>query len=158
VRIGEVFDVLDPLTDAGVRWWLAGGWGVAALLGRQTREHRDVDLAVDADDLAACRQVLAELGYRPETDWLPVRVELRAPGDRWVDVHPVVFDATGHGRQAGFDGAHFDYPPEAFANGTLDGRPVTCLSVRQQLAFHAGYQPRPQDAHDIAILNALAAS
>lgn len=38
----------------------------------------------------------------------PVRVELARPGMGWVDLHPVVFDATGHGRQADLDGGHFD--------------------------------------------------
>jgi lincosamide nucleotidyltransferase A/C/D/E len=83
----EVIRVLDAPDEAGVRHWVAGGWGVAPLAGRQTRRHRDLDLAVDADDLGSCLTALGRLGYAAETDWLPVRVELRAPGDRWVDVH-----------------------------------------------------------------------
>jgi len=155
VFIEDVFEVLDALSGAGVRFWLAGGWGVAVLVGRQTRAHRDLDLAVDADDLQICLLALNRLDYVTETDWLPVRIELRAPQDRWVDIHPVVFDDTGHGRQAGRDGQHFDYPPDAFTTGTLTGRPITCLSVDQQLAFHTGYQHRPQDVHDVALLGAL---
>lgn len=151
----EVREVLDALDAAGVRHWIGGGWGVAALVGRQTREHRDLDLAVHADDLDTCLHALGRLGYVAETDWLPVRIEVRAPGDRWVDVHPVAFDDAGHGRQAGLDGGHFDYPPAAFTTGTLAGREINCLSTAQQLAFHHGYPPRPQDLHDIALLRAL---
>ena len=99
-----------------MRYWVAGGWGVAALAGGQTRTHRDLDLAVDAGTLPACLQALASLGYVPETDWLPVRVEYAAPGELWVDVHPVTFDDAGHGRQHDLDGGHFDYPPEASAS------------------------------------------
>jgi lincosamide nucleotidyltransferase A/C/D/E len=155
MRIDDAIVVLDALDGAGVRYWVAGGWGVAALAGRQTREHRDLDLAVDAANLDGCLAVLGDLGYRAETDWLPVRIELRASGDRWVDVHPVTFDDHGHGRQAGPDGGHFEYPPDAFSRGSIAGRSVRCLSARQQRTFRSGYEHRPQDAHDLAQLDAL---
>jgi Aminoglycoside-2''-adenylyltransferase len=66
----------------------------------QTRLHRDLDLALDADNEAVALPALERRGYRLETDWRLVRVELVAGGRGWVDVHPVVFDATGQGRQA----------------------------------------------------------
>jgi hypothetical protein len=86
------------------RFGFAGGWGVDALVGRQTRSHRDLDLALDAGNEAAALRALQRRGYRVETDWRPVRIELVAEGRGWVDVHPVVFDATGHGRQADIGG------------------------------------------------------
>jgi lincosamide nucleotidyltransferase A/C/D/E len=153
--IEDVIQVLDALDGAGVRHWVGGGWGVAVLAGQQTREHRDLDLAVDAEDLDCCAAALGTLGYTAETDWLPVRIELRASGDRWVDVHPVTFDEHGHGRQAGPDGQHFDYPPRAFTSGSIAGRHVRCLSAHQQRLFRSGYEHRPQDAHDLAQLDAL---
>jgi hypothetical protein len=36
-------------------WALCGGWGVDAWLGRQTRDHDDIDLAVFEDGLEALR-------------------------------------------------------------------------------------------------------
>jgi lincosamide nucleotidyltransferase A/C/D/E len=153
MRVADVFQVIDALSEAGVRHWLAGGWGIAALAGEQTREHRDLDLAVDAAGLDRCLTLLTGLGYAPETDWLPCRIELRAAGDRWVDVHPVAFDEGGHGRQADLDGGFFEYPPDAFGNGSIAGRDVPCLSVRQQRLFHSGYELRPQDIHDLAVLD-----
>lgn len=155
VRTSEVIDVLAALDVAGVRYWVAGGWGVAALTGRQTRDHRDLDLAVDARDLPACLEALEQLRYRVETHCMPVRVELRAPGERWVNVHPVTFDLAGHGSQPDLDGGHFDYPPTAFADGSIGSRPVHCLSVEQQRHFRTGYEHRPQDVHDLADLDAL---
>ena len=155
MRADDVIEVLDRLDGAGVRYWVGGGWGVAALAGRQTREHRDLDLAVDADALDTCLQVLDQLGYTTETDWRPVRIELRAPGARWVDVHPVSFDADGHGHQPDLDGGHFGYPPTAFTTGSIGGRLVHCLSAQQQRHFRTGYEHRPQDRHDLAELDAL---
>jgi lincosamide nucleotidyltransferase A/C/D/E len=157
MQFAEVVQVLDALDSAGVRHWVAGGWGVDALAGRKTREHRDLDLAVDAAHFDACMAVLIALGYQVETDWLPLRVEVAAPGRRWVDVHPVAFDANGHGLQGEADGVHFDYPQDAFALGQIGARPVPCVSVAQQRAFHSGYEHRPQDEHDLGILDTLAA-
>ena len=157
MELVDVLSVTEALDRAGVRHWVAGGWGVDALVGRQTRPHRDLDLAVDAGQLPAVLALLRGQGYATETDWLPVRVELAAPGERWVDVHPVVFDADGHGRQAGLDGATFDYPATDLVVGSVDGHPLPCLSAGRQRAFHTGYPPRPQDRHDLALLAGLAA-
>lgn len=131
---------------------MGGGWGVDALVGRQTRPRRDLDLAVDARDEATAIAVLEERGYRVETDWSPVRVEFACAGVGWVDLHPVAFDHAGQGRQAGLDGSHFDYPTTAFVVGSLEGAQVPCLSLQQQVAFHDGYELRPVDLHDLQIL------
>jgi len=155
VDVEDVIVVLDALGGTGVRYWVAGGWGVTALVGRLTRPHRDLDLAVDAADLGRCLGLLGGLGYVAETDWLPSRIELRAPGDRWVDVHPVAFGEDGSGRQADLDGGSFEYPPDAFDRGRIAGRTVGCLSARQQRRFRSGYEHRPQDIHDLAQLDAL---
>jgi lincosamide nucleotidyltransferase A/C/D/E len=155
MRFDDVAAVLDALDDAGIRYWVGGGWGVDILVGRQTREHRDLDLGVDDAEFDACLRALADLGYIRETDWLPVRVELKADGERWADVHPIQFDGAGHGRQAGLGGAHFDYPPEAFTTGTLRGRAINCLSVEQQRKFHAGYEHQDKDRHDLLQLDAV---
>ena len=151
-----MLQVLDALDAARIRHWVGGGWGVAALAGRQTRQHRDLDLNVDMADLSRCLAVLGDLGYAAETDWLPSRIELRAAGDRWVDVHPVAFAEDGSGRQPDLDGGFFEYPPDAFSRGIIAGRSVGCLSAGQQRIFHdLGYEHRPQDIHDLAQLDAL---
>lgn len=146
--------MLDALDEAQVAWWLLGGWGVDALVGRQTREHRDLDLAVDRSDWDAALRAGAGLGYAVETDWWPVRVELASPAG-WIDLHPVRFDESGDGVQEGLDGASFDYPRQDLVTGTLDDRSVRCLSSRWQVRVHAGYDLRPQDLHDLALLHEL---
>jgi Aminoglycoside-2''-adenylyltransferase len=76
VDLGEVLGVLADLTGAGCSVWVAGGWGVDALVGRQTRLHRDLDLALDARNETVALRALERRGYRVESDWRPVRVEL----------------------------------------------------------------------------------
>ena len=154
----EVLRVLDAIGQAGCRAWVAGGWGVDVLVGHRTRTHRDLDLAIDAAGEATVLAALEGLGYAVETDWRPVRVELAAPGGRWVDVHPVVFDDAGAGTQAGLVGAVFTYPAACFVSGHVGGRVVGCLSVEQQLAFHDGYDLREVDVADVVLLHGLRSS
>jgi lincosamide nucleotidyltransferase A/C/D/E len=151
----EVLAVIHTLTSAGCRVWVVGGWGVDALIGSQTRSHRDLDLAVDATGEATALQLLNDRGYDIETDWRPVRVELAAPGDRWVDVHPIHFDENGDARQSGPNGSFFFYPRESLVEGRIDGTAIPCLSVAQQIHFHSGYEPRDIDIADLAHLHRL---
>jgi hypothetical protein len=81
--IAEVPAVLADLTEAGCSVWVVGGWGVDALIGRQTRLHRDLDLALDARKETVALRVLERRGHRIETDWRPVRVDLVAEGRGW---------------------------------------------------------------------------
>ena len=43
----------DHMVGYGLDWYICGGWAVDLLLGRQTRDHGDVDIAVLEDDQQA---------------------------------------------------------------------------------------------------------
>ncbi|WP_307802858.1 nucleotidyltransferase domain-containing protein [Cellulomonas fengjieae] len=144
-------DLLDAFERAGIDVWVAGGWGIDALVGRQTRDHRDLDVLYRIEDDAPIRAVLTAAGYVPETDWWPVRVELRGPS--YVDIHPLAFAPDGSATQSGLDGTTFDYPASAFTRGTIADRTVACLSAAQQRLFHSGYELREIDRHDLAALD-----
>jgi len=150
----DVLNALAMLAARSASVWVGGGWGIDALLGQQTREHADLDLACRVEDEATILYALQEHGYRVVLDCRPTRVAMADDDGREVDLHPVRFDACGHGVQAGLHREQFDYPPEAFATGWIDGRSVPCLSVAQQLRFHTGYELRDRDRQDIAKLRA----
>src|SRR5215218_3443423 len=42
MALTEVLTVLEALDTVGCQYWLEGGWGVDALVGQQTRPHRDL--------------------------------------------------------------------------------------------------------------------
>jgi lincosamide nucleotidyltransferase A/C/D/E len=46
-----------------------GGWGVDALLGRQTRPHKDLDVLVPVDDLADLERVLGRHDFTRTLIW-----------------------------------------------------------------------------------------
>ncbi len=145
----QVVDVLDALAAAQVDVVVGGGWGVDALLGRETRRHDDLDVAVPAERLDAAASVLGRLGYVPVEDARPARLVLATPTGR-VDLHPVIWDADGNGTQEGVDGQTFRYPAGSVrSEGLIGGRQVRCCSPELQLELHAGYEPRDRDRHDV---------
>lgn len=155
VQTDEVLDILDALHAAQVRCWIAGGWGVDALVHALTREHRDLDLVVATESFDAAVHVLTGLGFRPVADWLPVRLEVGGGPGGWVDLHPLALNENGDGVQSGFDGQEFHYPAADLVIGDIAGRSVPCISARLQQRFHSGYEPRPQDVHDLRLLDTL---
>jgi ribosomal-protein-alanine N-acetyltransferase len=148
----EVLRVLAAAAGRNVRVWIAGGWGVDALLGEQTRAHADLDLAFNAADESALLDALAQLGYRVVLDYRPARMAVADDDGHEVDLHPVRFDPLGSGVQAGLHGEAFHYPPDGFTTGSIAHQPVACLTAEQQVRFHTGYDLREQDRHDLARL------
>jgi lincosamide nucleotidyltransferase A/C/D/E len=153
-----VIALLDLLATAEVPVWVAGGWGVDALLDRQTRRHCDIDLVI-ADDGSTCQQVAQVLARE---DFRLVGT-YHSPGIRipwchvWhhdvghtVEVLPVPLNeppfAPADVAEAG------GWQP--FTEGRIEGRPVPCLSAELQLLLHSGYPLRETDTRDIALLNA----
>jgi lincosamide nucleotidyltransferase A/C/D/E len=123
----EVLAALSALCALGCRFWLEGGRGVDALVGRQTRPHRDVDVDLEARCEEAALAVLAGIGYTVETDWRPNRVELNAPGRGRVDLHPLLVDEDGTARQGSARRGFHVFPPSFFVTGSLAGVPVPCV-------------------------------
>jgi lincosamide nucleotidyltransferase A/C/D/E len=152
MNAAQVLAVLDQIGALGVRVWVDGGWGVDALIGEQTREHDDLDLVVDRDELDDVRATLLEAGFTVERDWLPTAIALRHPDGRAVDLHPVRLTTDGGGEQLlPDDGGTFRYA--APTSGSIAGRPVPCCDVATQVAAHLGYEP---DADDLADMRRLA--
>jgi len=156
VDADQVVRFLETLDQRVVRGWIGGGWGVDALVGRQTRQHRDLDVVVDVERCDEVVRSLLKEGFVVETDWLPVRVEVAHPDGRRIDIHPLALAGDGSGVQQGLDGASFVYPAGCFTTGTVAGSAVPCLTAAQQVVFHSGYEPREQDLHDLALLASLA--
>ena len=69
----DVLTVLELLGSADVSVWLDGGWGVDALLGRQSRVHEDLDLVIESRYYEEVRHVLEPLGFELAEDHLPTR-------------------------------------------------------------------------------------
>src|SRR5438046_1312620 len=62
----ELYEMLDA---NGVECWVMGGWGVDALLGRVSRDHKDLDLLVHVSSLRAYAGLVASHGFVRKLEW-----------------------------------------------------------------------------------------
>ena len=152
MEAADVLDLLAQLDEAGIHYWLDGGWGVDCLLGEHSRPHGDLDLVVPLPELDRLTALLRANGYTILRDWLPTAVAFRDDRGREVDLHPVEMTTDGGGHQVLHDGERWRYAPPV--SGTILGRTVRCSSAEDQLSMHQGYDPRPVDVDDVRRLAA----
>ena len=150
----EVLAVVDWLEARGAVHVITGGWAVDALVGRATRPHRDLDVIVEAGACDGLARWLRGRGYEVVVDWLPIRVELRR-GRCGVDLHPMEVDGRGDSVQAGFGTQVFEHRAADRTRGRIGGRRVVVATAARLMELHRGYEPRPEDLHDIALLRRL---
>ncbi len=163
------------LLKYGAQIWLDGGWGVDALLERQTRPHKDLDAIVAFDDLPAMTTMLSERGFVLKQIWdenrwrkHEGRVLLIGTGEIGgevatafvledalgceIDVHVMQFDEHGCGTPAWKSTVSF--PADAFTgHGVVAGSPVRCLSAATQMRTHTGYPLQEKDIQDLWLLH-----
>jgi lincosamide nucleotidyltransferase A/C/D/E len=145
----RVLALMDAFGAAGVAAWVAGGWGVDALIGHQTRRHYDLDLLVSdtGDNLERTERVLARAGFRPGVREfnpglaMPLRLNWQDDTGQTVEVMPVTLGTPP------FTGGE-----SLFAGGVIGGQTVPCLSARLQVALHQGYEARVVDMTDMEAL------
>ena len=144
--------ILTVIRDADITVWIDGGWGIDALVGRETRPHKDLDLIVSAADSSRLHAVLAERGYRVIAGVPSGGVYENGLGAR-VDISTVTFDDRGRAHRFTSTGGQENCPADAFAGtGHINGMAVRCLSVEAQINAHRGYEPDDKDRHDVALL------
>src|SRR5262245_4656737 len=93
----DLIEVLEALEDTGIEAWLDGGWAVDAVLGTQTRPHKDVDIIVQVADVPKLRQTLTKMGFDIQPGGTDSNFVLADEAGREIDVHTVVFDKDGNG-------------------------------------------------------------
>ena len=152
MEASDVRFVLDQLERNGIWSGVAGGWGIDALVGHQSRSHDDLDLSVRFEHGETALDVLARSGYLVDVDWRPVRVAVRDRNGRQVDLHPLRFADDGSAEQASLGDTPYTYPADAWTTGTIDGRPVVCITAAMQGHFHCGYALQPKDRADLLTL------
>jgi lincosamide nucleotidyltransferase A/C/D/E len=146
-----VLDFLTLMDAASIDVCLDGGWGIDALLGEQTRQHGDLDIILNVDDLPRLIAATRAAGYAPEPGGTATNFVLKTESGHAVDVHAIAFDERGYGVFALPDGRKWAFPPAAFqGRGRIGGKDVRCLSPDAQVQCHAqGYAPDATDLQDL---------
>jgi lincosamide nucleotidyltransferase A/C/D/E len=145
---------LDLMEASSIEVCLDGGWGIDALLGEQTREHGDLDIIMDVEDVPRLLDVTQAAGYVRQPGGTETNFVLKTRSGHAVDVHAIAFDSRGFGIFALPDGRKWPFPPAAFlGRGRVQGKDVRCLSPDAQVQCHAqGYTPDQADLQDMKLL------
>ena len=137
----DLMKVIELFENTGITYWLDGGWGVDILAGKQTRIHRDIDINFDAQHTEKLLNVLLNLGYKIDTDWKPVRIELYSDELGYLDIHPFVLNEDGTSKQADLEGGWYEFEKDYFGSVFFEGKTIPCISLKGQKVFHSGYVP-----------------
>ncbi|MEX2162384.1 MAG: hypothetical protein WD751_10790 [Anaerolineales bacterium] len=151
---GDFIALYTALEKLGIDIWLDGGWGVDALLGKQTRPHEDIDIVIQQQDLPKLREHLAREDYtdRPRDDTSPWNFVLGDGAGRLIDVHAIVFDEEGNGLYGPVEQGVM-YPAESLTGiGEIGGHTVRCISAAWLVKFHSGYTLCENDYRDVSAL------
>lgn len=120
-----------------------------ALLGIETREHTDLDIALQHKDVPELRRLLGERGFNEiqVPDTRDCNFVLQDKQGNRVDVHSYTFDDQGNNI---FGVA---YKPEHLTgSGSIAGHPVKCIPPDHMVAFHSGYRLDENDFRDVKAL------
>lgn len=151
----RVVGIVSHLHGRGAQVWLDGGWGIDALLGRQTRAHDDLDLIVRLEDVPRVAEALAELGYVTRNGGPPLSFEMTDEEGHQVDVHPVRFGASGEARYRMETGDDWVFPPSSLAaTGSVAGHAIQCVTPEFAMVSHTtGYALDAAHRADVAALS-----
>ncbi len=149
-------DLVQLFENAGIEVWLDGGWAVDAVLGQQTRSHKDVDIILRVSDLPKLRDLLGSRGFQIQHGGTESNFVLADGAGLEVDVHAIDFDRDGNGIYRMANGSDWIFPAAGFnGRGVVLGIAMGCLSPETQVLCHAhGYVPTDKDFRDMELLQA----
>ena len=150
----DVIDLYTTLANLGIEMWVDGGWGVDALLGEQTRPHKDLDIAMKQKDVPKLREFLETRGYKEIKleEAKPWNFVLGDDKDHEIDVHVIVFDDKRNGLYGPVEKGIM-YPAASLTgSGAIDGHTVKCISPEWMVKFHSGYKLKDKDFKDVSAL------
>ena len=130
----EVVDLYTSLEKIGVKIWVDGGWSVDALLGKETREHSDLDIAIQYKELPKFREYMESRGYKEieRDDDKKWNFVLRNEKGYEVDVHAFHFDEQGRVIEG------IEYPDGSLTGtGSIEGVVVRCIDPKHMVQFLA---------------------
>ena len=145
----DVIEFVKLLNDNDIDVCIDGGWGVDALLGKQTRLHTDLDIAVQHKDVPKIRALLEARNYKdvPRDDTRDCNFVLGDEDGHLIDFHSYTFDSAGN---VVFG---IEYPHDSLnGTGSISGFPVKCITPEWMVKFHTGYKLDDNDYHDVKLL------
>lgn len=154
MNAADVVSYYTEMEKQGVTLWVDGGWGVDALVEKQTRPHSDLDIVIQKKDVPTLVKYLESKGYRQidRDDTTEHNFIVGNSDAQFVDFHVIELDQNGNGIYGPGDQGEV-YSAEALSGvGKIEGTSVKCISPESLVKFHSGYELRDKDVHDVLTL------
>lgn len=146
MKAETVIELVELMKSNEIDVVIDGGWGVDALLGKQTRPHNNLDIAIPHKDVPKLRRILSEKGFSEvfRNDSRDCNFVLQDRNGNELDVHSYTFDEHGNNIYG------VPYLPEHLTGkGEIDGIQVKCIPPDWMIKFHTGYELDEDDFHDV---------
>ncbi len=154
VSAEDVIRIYQLLSSHRIRVWLTGGWGIDALLGEQTRPHKDLDVIMLLNDVPGMWEILRRDSYRLKELWsenlwaidshgnkIATAFVLQDSDGRQLDAHAMRLDDCGNGLPAWEVPEGFVFSsPDLAGVGVISGSAVRCITPKKQMLCHTGYE------------------
>jgi hypothetical protein len=156
-------EMRDAFDDAGVRWWLFGGWALDVHAGEITREHSDIEAYVSLEDAERATAALERAGF---VAWPALHPDEGRPftkDGQEIGLWYLTYDAAGRTITPGrwsdwpwYPGS-FDGPRGLLGDLELPAVTLECLlDTKSNFAKHPHGAPlREKDIADIERLRAM---
>ena len=155
------------LSEKGIQLWLTGGWGIDALLGKETRPHKDLDALLLLDDMVRMNEILSAAGFVLKELWSENSWRIDSQGKRTAtafvlqdgegrefDAHAISLDDQGNGVPAWEEVKEFLFTKASLAGkGMIADFPVRCISPEMQVYCHTGYELPEKQLRDLELLH-----
>lgn len=134
MKSSDVVSLYNHLENQGIKIWIDGGWSVDALLDKQLRPHKDLDIAISWKDVPRLQETLTDQSYKQVKEESQWNFVLADDNGHEIDVHAFVYDDQGNIVEG------IMYPAESLTGtGTIDGQTVRCISPKYMVEFLAPY-------------------
>jgi lincosamide nucleotidyltransferase A/C/D/E len=164
----DIIELYKKLSANGIQVWLTGGWGIDALLGRQTRFHKDLDVIMLLDDMVRLQELLSTDGYVLHNLWSENKMArdtngkltatafvLKDEEGREFDAHAITLNEQGNGIPAWEEAEDFIFKKEDLDGvGSVAGFAVHCITPASQVVCHSGYELPEKQVDDLEFLHA----
>ena len=128
----DVADFCALMEKENIEIVVDGGWCVDALLGRQLRLHKDLDIALQWKDVPRLRQILSAQGFKQIKEDSQWNFVLADNLGHEIDVHAFVYGGNGNV----VDGIM--YPAVSLTGkGTIEGCAINCITPGYMVEFLA---------------------
>ncbi|MEW6717481.1 MAG: hypothetical protein AB1345_08260 [Chloroflexota bacterium] len=165
VRAEDVISIYKRLSAHGIQVWLTGGWGIDALLGEQTRPHKDLDVIMLLDDVIRTCKLLGHDGFSlkelwPENRWaidvheieIATAFVLQDSEGREFDAHAMRLDDQGNGIPAWEETEGLIFKREDLVGeGMIAGFALQCITPQKQMLCHTGYELPDKQLRDLEL-------